>query len=261
MTIIITGASKGIGFSLAQNLVGRGHTVYSFSRSAPSDERIKYIACDISSEQSIAKAFDEFWGKEKHVDILVNNAGIGISGAVEKTKLQDMKQIFDVNVFGASMCSAHVIPKMREARAGKILFVSSVASTFTIPFQTFYSATKAAVDSLAEGLRMELKPFGIKVGTLMLGDIRSSFTANRQKDFEGDDIYSGRISKSVAVMERDERNGMCPDKVSKKIARYIYGRRLTPHKVFGFKYKMFCLLNKFLPRKWVLAIVYRIYGK
>ena len=108
---------------------------------------------------------------------------------------------------------------------------------------------------------MELKPFGIKVGTIMLGDIKSSFTQNRQKDFEGDDIYSGRINKSVAVMERDEKNGMCPDKVAKKISLYIRRRCVKPHKVFGLKYKMFCVLNKFLPRRWVLAVVYRIYGR
>ena len=149
---------------------------------------------------------------------------------------------------------------MREQGGGKIVFVSSVGSLFTIPFQTFYSTTKTAINTLCEGLRMELKPFNIGVGAILLGDVKTSFTQNRKKDFDGDEIYCGRIEKSVSTMERDEEKGMCANRTGKDIARYLLRKRIKPYKTFGAKYKVFCFLNKILPKSLVLAALYRMYG-
>ena len=266
MIVVITGASGGIGFGIAKALVNRGHIVYSFSRTKPQDERIRHIAVDISNRESVNAAFTEFFQRETHIDILVNNAGIGISGASEFTTEQDMKKIFDVNFFGSVYCSQCVIPKMRASaggkrRAPKIVFISSVGSTFTLPFQTFYSATKTAINSFAEGLLMELKPFGIKVGTILPGDIRSNFSANREKDSRGEQEYGKRIENSLAKMEKDEGRGQTADDAGKKIAKYISKKKLKPHKVLGLQYKMLCVLDKILSRKIIIKILYKMYGK
>jgi len=260
MTVIITGASGGIGLGIAKELVSRGHTVYSFSRTAPSDTTIKHIQCDVTKQESIKAAFKQFFASEERIDLLVNNAGIGISGAAEFASAQDMKEIFDTNFFGAVWCSQQVIPKMREQKRGKIVFISSVGSIFTLPFQTFYSATKTAVNSFAEGLAMELKPFGIQVGTIMPGDISSNFTANRKKDDSGEDIYKNRVKRSVSLMEKDELCGPSAYKAGNIIAKYLTKRKLKIHKVIGFKYKMFCGLDKVLPRRAIISILSDMYG-
>jgi len=260
MTVIVTGASGGIGFGIAKALVERGHTVYSFSRSIPSDARIKHIGCDVTNKESVESAFIQFFAAEKRLDILVNNAGIGISGATEMTDERDMKKIFDTNVFGGVYCAQCAVAKMREQKCGKIVFISSVGAVFTLPFQTFYSATKCAVNAVAEGLGMEVKPFGIKVGLILPGDIKSNFTANRKKDTTGEDVYHARIEKSVAAMERDELRGCSADEAGKQIAKYLCKKKLKVRKVLGAKYRFLCFLDRILPRRVVLALLYMMYG-
>ena len=265
MAIVITGASKGIGLALAQRLTADGHSVYSFSRTAPDDTGIKHIVCDVSDGQSIENAFAEFFDKEPRIDILVNNAGIGISGASEYAKEEDIKKIFDVNFHGAVHCSRQVIPKMRAQGGGKIIFISSAAAVFPIPFQSFYTATKSAMSAFAEGLRMELRPFGIHSGTILLCDTRTDFTRNRKKDGTGEEFYGKRIERSVSTMEHDEQNGMSADKAAKKIAKYLGKKNTKAYKAIGSQFRVplsvLLFLDRILPRKWVLGILYRIYGK
>ena len=260
MVIVITGASKGIGLGIAKSLVDGGHTVYSLSRTAPPDDRIKYIPCDVSIPQSIEAAFSEFFSKESRIDVLVNNAGMGISGPVENASPDDMHKIFDVNFWGSVNCTRAVIAKMREQQGGKILFVSSMGSIFTLAFQTFYSATKNAINSLTEGLIMELKPFGIRVGALLFGDINSQFTQNREKNPGYDPAYGDRVEKSLAVMERDELKGVHSDVIGVKVARYITKKRVKPYKLYGVTYKMFNFLHRILPRRTILWLLSVIYG-
>lgn len=260
MKIVITGASKGIGFAIAQALVSNGHTVFSISRTAPSPcTGIKHIACDIGSRESVTAAFSEIFKHTPHIDVLINNAGIGIAGTVEHTNTDDLQKIFNVNFNGAVWATQQVIPAMRKNGAGKIIFISSMGSIFTLPFQTFYSATKNAINSLAEGLRLELKPFNIQVSSLLLGDIRSDFTQNRCTNFESPE-YGNRLKNSLAVIEHDELNGMSSEYVGKQIARYITKKHLSPYKIFGLQYKLFYLLNKLLPKRIVLYITYKMYG-
>jgi short-subunit dehydrogenase len=260
VTVVVTGASGGIGFGIAKALAERGHTVYSLSRSAPTFGGIKHIPCDISVKENVNSAFEEFFGKEPCIDLLINNAGIGISGAAEFAGEEDIKSLFNTNFHGGVYCSQCVIPKMRARNRGKIVFISSVGAIFTLPFQGFYSASKQAVNSFAETLAMELKPFHIKVGTVLFGDIRSGFTANRKKDFKGEDTYGDRIKKSIETMEKDELRGLTADKIGIKMSKYFEKRSLKLHNVVGFKYKFFVLLNKILPRKAIIALLYRIYG-
>jgi short-subunit dehydrogenase len=265
MAVIVTGASKGIGLALAKRLIEGGHCVYSFSRTAPDDPRIEHIFCDVSDPQSVDEAFKEFFGRGSCVDILVNNAGIGISGAAEYASADDIKNIFDVNFHGAVRCSQNVIPKMREQGSGKIVFVSSAGAIFPIPFQTFYTATKSAMSAFGEGLRMELRPFGIQVGTILLCDTRTDFTKNRKKDGRGSEFYGDRVERSVSMMEHDEQNGMSADRAAEKIAKYLEKKRMKVHKAVGSQFRVplsvLLFLDRMLPRGWVLGLIYRIYGK
>lgn len=192
------------------------------------------------------------------VDLLVNNAGFGISGAVECTGEAEMRRQFDLNFFGWVTVIQAALPALRESR-GRILNISSAAAVFSIPFQSFYSATKAAVESLTCALRSELAPFGITVGALRLGDVKTGFTAARQKSGSGDDLYAGRIARSVAVMERDEQNGMPPAAIAAAVVRAAHKKHLPPVTTVGIKYKFLCGLNKLLPLSAVTALVAKIY--
>ncbi|MBQ8830166.1 MAG: SDR family oxidoreductase [Oscillospiraceae bacterium] len=255
---VVTGGSSGIGLWTAYALRDTGCTVYELSRRDMTHKGITHISVDVTDEAAAQAAVKQIFDEQGSVDILVNCAGFGISGAVEFTELEDAKRQFDVNFFGiVNMCKA-AIPCMR-ASGGRIVNVSSVAAVAHIPFQTFYSASKAAIESYTCALANELKPFGITVTCAQPGDICTGFTDARKKNAVGDDIYGGRISRSVAGMEKDERKGMSPEFAGKYIAKLALRKCVKPIYTVGFGYKFLSVLCKILPcgfRNWIVGLLY-----
>ena len=190
---VITGGTSGIGLCTAQAMLEKGYTVYELSRRAEGAPGMKHIMADVTKEETLAAAVQEILKQEDHIDVLINNAGFGISGAVEFTKTEDAQHQLDVNFFGMVRMNRQVLPVMRRQCHGRIVNLSSVAGAIPIPFQTYYSASKAAINSYTMALANEVKPFGIQVCCVQPGDIRTGFTAAREKNPEGDDIYGGRI--------------------------------------------------------------------
>ena len=208
---VITGGTSGIGKCTAEAMREKGYAVYELSRRAQGLEGFYHIPTDVTKPEMVDAAIAEVLQKEDHIDVLINNAGFGVSGAVEFTEPEAAKKQFDVNFFGmVNVCHA-VLPVMRRACQGRIVNLSSVAGVVPIPFQTYYAASKAAINSYTMALANEVKPFGIQVCAVMPGDIRTGFTAAREKSQAGDDVYGGRISRSVAGMEHDEQTGMAPE--------------------------------------------------
>ena len=259
---IVTGGTSGIGRATALALKEAGCTVYELSRRAQGVEGLHHIAADVTKEETIRAAVAEIMAREGRIDILVNNAGFGISGAVEFTNTADAKALFDVNFFGMVSMNRVVVPIMREAGRGRIVNLSSVAAPVPIPFQTYYSATKAAVNAYTMALANELRPFGVTVCAVMPGDIHTGFTAARRKIGEGDDIYQGRIGRSVARMEHDEETGMDPAKAGAYIAS-VAMREGHHHPLYAirFDYKFFTFLAKVLPARFLNWLIYCLYGK
>lgn len=256
---VISGASGGIGAATATLFAEAGYKVYGLSRRKGNDKRVQYISTDVSDEMSVQAAFKQIADESGEVDILINNAGMGISGAVETTELEMAKRQFDVNLFGMFCCVKYALPLMRAA-GGRIVNISSVAATFSVPFQAFYSASKAAINSVTMALRSELKQFGISVCAVMPGDVSTGFTVARVKN-AGSEIYAGSVERSVAVMEKDEQNGMTPEFVAKLIFKVSGKKTVRPFYVAGFKYRVFCLLGKLLPVRTVSFIVSKMYVK
>ena len=144
---------------------------------------------------------------------------------------------------------------------GRIVNISSVAAVAHIPFQTYYSASKAAIESYTCCLANEVRPFGITVTCVQPGDIATGFTEARRKSAVGDDIYNSRISRSVAGMEKDERSGMSPDSAGRYIARIALKKRVKPIYTLGFGYKCLSLLCKLLPCRFRNRIVGLLYAR
>ena len=259
--VILTGGSSGIGRATAELLRAQGCTVYEFSR-RPSPEDPWHRSVDVTDGAAVKAATDEVFEREGRIDILINNAGFGISGAMEFTDPADAHRLMEVNLFGMDNAIRAALPHMRRAGSGRIVNISSVAGVFAIPFQAWYSISKAAVRSLTMALYNEVAPFGIEVTSVMPGDIRTGFTAARKKSVEGDDIYGGRISASVAKMEKDEQNGMRPEDAAKTIARVALKRgRVKPFYAIGLSYKCLVLLDSLLPCRAVRWLLFQLYGK
>ena len=259
--VILTGGTSGIGLATAGLLRQQGCTVYEFSR-RPAPEDPFHTAVDVTDDAAVRTAVDAVVEKEGRVDILVNNAGFGISGAMEFTDPADAHRLMEVNLFGMDNAIRAVLPHMRRAGSGRIVNIGSVAGVFAIPFQAWYSISKAAVRSMTMALYNEVAPFGIDVACVMPGDIRTGFTAARKKSAAGDAEYGGRVSASVAKMERDEQNGMRPEDAAKTIVRVaLKAGRVKPCYAIGFTYKCLVLLDSLLPCRAVRWLLFQLYGK
>lgn len=257
---LVTGGSSGIGQAAALALKAQGCIVYEISRRPSFQEGIGHITADITREQTVRDAVEQILARHGHLDIVVNNAGFGISGAAEFTDLESAKKQFDVNFFGmVTVCKA-VIPAMRNQGRGRIVNISSVAAPVAIPFQAFYSASKAAVNSFTCALQGEVRPFGITLCAVMPGDIATGFTAAREKTAAGDDVYGGRIGRSVSRMEKDERGGMQPAAVGALVARLSLKKRVKPLYAVRLDYKAIAVLAKLLPSAWLIRLVELIYA-
>lgn len=257
---VITGGSSGIGLCTALEMKAKGYEVFDISRRREGTAGINHISADVTDEKRINEAVSYIIDKAGRIDVLINNAGFGISGAVEFTETADARKQFDVNFFGMVNMNRAVIPFMRRAGGGRIVNISSVAAPIAIPFQAYYSAAKAAINSYTMALINEVRPYGISVCAVQPGDICAGFTGAREKSYAGDEIYSGRISGSVAVMEHDEQNGMKPETAAHLIATVASAKKVRPVYTIGFKYRLFCALVKILPAGLVSYIVGRIYG-
>ena len=154
-----------------------------------------------------------------------------------------------------------VLPHMRRQRKGRIVCMSSIAGILPIPFQLWYSVSKAAINAYVLALQNEVRPYGITVCAVMPGDIASGFTDNRRKSGQGDEAYSGRIARSVAVMEHDERTGMRPEQAGAYVVRMAMKKNSRPLAALGLSYKGAAMLAKLLPRTLSNRIVGWIYAR
>ena len=251
---IVTGGTSGIGLAAVKALREKGCTVYALSRRGE-------IPCDVSDEASARAAVQTVLEKEERIDILVNCAGFGISGAGELTPLEAAKKQLDVNLYGTANMVNAVIPAMRKQGGGRIVNTGSVAGFVPIPFQTWYSASKAAVQSYTMAMGNELSPFGITLAAVLPGDTKTGFTAAREKIDDPEGLYGGRIERSVTRMEHDEQHGVPAETVGALIARVALKRRVKPLYIPGFSYNLVNVLMRILPSGAANKLISLLYAK
>ncbi len=263
---LITGATSGIGRAIALELAARGCHVYGTGRRAMADEPrkgegfVRYIAMDVTDEASVKAALESVLSAEGRLDVLINCAGNGIAGAVEETGSAEVQGQFDVNFFGAARVARLALPVFRAQQSGVLINVSSVGADFALPFQSCYSASKAALNAWTDALRMEVRPFGVQVAYVCPGDTKTGFTGARAySDGTKTSAYKSALGKAIYAMKRDELNGGEPEAIAKAVARLLNRGRL-PHKVTtGFGYKCIMLAKRLLPYALVEALLRFLY--
>lgn len=172
-TVLVTGATDGLGRAAAVLFAERGYRVFAAGRSAEKRAALDALASernlsltslhlDVCEEGSVQRAIGAVLAEAKTLDVLVNNAGLSYVAAFEDMRMEDWRRQFEINFFGLIRVTQAVLPHMRERRSGRILMMSSVSGLVTPPTQAAYSASKHAVEALANALRHELHPFGIK---------------------------------------------------------------------------------------------------
>lgn len=235
-TILITGATSGIGRDAALYLASRGHRVIGTGRNPRAlaelrEGGVHAIRMDVTDRGSIAacaREVDDFTDGYG-LDVLVNNAGYGLFGPLEILSDEDVRAQFETNVFGLLAVTRAFLPKMRERGSGKILNVSSVGGRMTFPLGGAYNATKYAVESMSDALRMEVAQFGVSVVLIEPGYIKTGFTGTTVDIARGYHDESSPYANALALVSSAEssleRFAASPRSVSKAIERAIRARR------------------------------------
>jgi NAD(P)-dependent dehydrogenase (short-subunit alcohol dehydrogenase family) len=221
--VLITGASTGIGRVCGEHLAGLGMTVYGASRSLPSGVQFHALRMDVTDDTSVSDGIRQIQEQQGRLDVVINCAGYGIAGAVEETSPQEAMAQFDTNFFGVHRVCRAVLPIMRQEKAGVIINISSLAGLLAVPFQAFYSASKFAMEGMTEALRMEVRPFGIRVALIEPGDFKSEFPANRLNTAASvkSEVYRELMERCVGVMQEEEKHGKVPYPVARLVERII----------------------------------------
>ncbi len=223
-TILITGASSGIGRATALYFAERGWNVAATMRDpgkagpALQHPRISLFALDVTDADSIAQAIAGTLTRYQKVDVLLNNAGYGLFGPIEALADHQVQQQFATNLFGLIGVTQQVLPAMREAGEGLIINVSSIVGRFALPYASMYVATKFAVEGLSESMRYELDPFRIRVKMVEPGSIATEFSKD-SKQIAVSNPYRESMNKFLAVFAKGNSAGARPEEVAKVIYR------------------------------------------
>ena len=266
--ILITGASSGIGYDAALILAGQGHKVYGAARRVElieglRDKGVIPIKMDVTDEQSMADGVKTIIDAEGRIDVLVNNAGYGYMGAIENVTIAEAKRQLEVNVFGLARLTQLVLPHMRAQKSGRIINTSSVAGKAVIPFGGWYNVSKYSVEALSDALRIEVKPFGIKVILIEPGGIKTDWgiiaadnlsASSKDTAYEDSGLRMARLLK-FGYTSRFLSN---PIRVARAITRAVNSRCPKVRYRLGAGSGLIVFFHTILPARWWDGIMRKV---
>ncbi len=260
-TALVTGATSGIGKSIALSLASIGYTVYGVSRSASEEEKkvgsgkLILRKMDVTDATSIEKVLAEIGS----FALLVHAAGFGIGGSAEDSSLTLVRAQAETNYFGPLLLTQLAAPIMRKNKRSLIIAISSIAARVPLPYQSHYSSTKYALEAYFEALRIEAKPFGLMTAIVEPGDLKTGFTAKRKCAIDESSPYYPYYLKAIKTIERDENTGGSPAIISDAVLKIVRKKNPKVRTICGFKYKALMILLRFMPDKMVLYVLGKLY--
>jgi short-subunit dehydrogenase len=272
---IVTGASSGIGEATARRLAENGFDVALIARRkdrleiltleiAEAGGRAIPIAADLADEQATARAAREALDGLGRIDLLVNNAGYSPGRAVEQITRQELRHIFDVNLFSALQLIGAVTPQMRSQGSGLIINIGSVAGLIPAPLAIPYATTKIGMHAATDALRLELAPFGIKLSLVIPGFVDTAVFENAREESQHlrDDATNPYLKLMFDLDElakKNLKNALSPDEVATLILRVANARRPKERYYAPFSVRVQHRLLSLLPARLLDAILLRVY--
>ena len=263
--VLVTGGSSGIGLAASEVLAANGYTVFAASRSPSAQTRffsgggeIRTVTLDVCNLQSVDAAAEAV---QADVGIIIHCAGIGIACPGEDFPPDAVSRLMETNFFGVLRVNSRFLPRLRERGGGLCIMIGSVGGIFPLPFQSHYSASKAALDLYSSALRMELREYGVHVSLVKPGDTNTGFTGAREYVIDETSPYYDACIRAVSKMEKDELGGRPAQSVALAILRLCSQKNPPAHKVVGFDYKLLVLLRGLLPYRLVESILRAVYIK
>jgi len=268
--VIVTGASAGIGEATARRLVRAGAKVVIAARRPdrlatlageldPTGARVLAVAGDVTSDADRRRLVDETVKKFGRIDALVNNAGYGTRGPVEIVPLDLVRRNYETNIFSLIALTQLVLPAMRERGSGCIVNIGSVAGRIARPLSSIYDSTKHALEALTDGLRGELKPFGVRVTLIRPGFIATEFieaaNAVSAPVIENAGPYAPFYEGYKAGTSTMQRIAGVPDDIARLVERALVSDNPAPRYSGPFHAKIFLLLKWLLPDRLIACFV------
>ncbi len=253
-TVLVCGASSGLGKAAAEALAAAGHTVYagarSFARGAEAPAFCRAVPLDVTDAGQVRLAVEKIIGEQGRLDVLVCCAASFTMAPLEELPPDTLLDMMQVNVVGMARCVQAALPFMRQSGKGHVLLFSSLNGLFSIPFQGAYSATKHAVEAYGEALSQETARFGIRVTVVEPGDCRGGSSRYRLSHIRPDSPYAEAFEHGTNKIHRDESEGLPPECVGRAVARCV-GRRRPPARlvVASPLQRMAAVLHVILPRR------------
>lgn len=267
-TVLVTGASTGIGRATTLLLAREGFTVYAGVRKEADGEAlgptVTPIKLDVTDGRQIADAAERIG----HLDALVNNAGIGVTGPLEFVSLDALRWQYEVNVFGQVAVTQAMLPKLRASK-GRVVTVGSVGSWITLPFGGPLCSSKHAIRSLNDALRMEVKPWGIRAVLIEPGSIHTAAVDKLEGEVEprlaaigeeGRLLYGAAYRTMVTSGLKEERSGSSPDVVAHAVLHALTARKPRSRYPVGKKSRLMSTLGRVVPQYTLDALRLRALG-
>jgi len=249
--VLITGGSSGIGKAIGVFLFHKGFTVYGTSRNPEkiTNSVFPLITLDVRSSESIRQAVAKVISISKRIDVVINNAGVGITGPIEETPTDEMRNNFETNFFGPIEVIKAVLPQMREQKSGLIINITSIAGYMGLPYRGIYSASKGALELVSEAISIEVKPFGINVVSIAPGEFATDIASHRyHAPITEGSVYKTAYENTLGMMNSQMHSGENPNDFAKDVYHIIQNKNPKLHyKIGAFMQKFSIVLKRILP--------------
>jgi NAD(P)-dependent dehydrogenase (short-subunit alcohol dehydrogenase family) len=249
--VLITGGSSGIGKAIGEFLFHKGFTVYGTSRHPEkiTNSVFPLIALDVRNKESIKHAVDKIIATSSQIDVVINNAGVGITGPIEETPTDEMRNNFETNFFGPIEVMKAVLPQMRKQKSGMIINITSIAGYMGLPYRGIYSASKGALELVSEAISIEVKPFGIAIVNIAPGEFATEIAAHRyHAPIIDGSVYKNAYENTLGMMNSHMHSGEDPNDFAKEVYQIIQSKNPKLHyKVGAFMQIFSIVLKRILP--------------
>lgn len=260
-SVLVTGASSGIGLVTAQVFAQAGWRVFGTSRSPrPDRPGIEMLKLDVRSDESAAAAVASVLERARQIDVLVNNAGIAHTGMAEETTMDQAREVFETNVLGAGRLASAVLPHMRSRGQGRIINIGSAAAWVGEPGEAYYAASKSALAGFSEALRHEVGPLGIHVSLVEPGAFTTNVLQAASASTARIADYDGIREATSRTLHRSLQHGGDPRKVAELVLAVARARSPRRRYPVGWEARWLPYLKVLLPQRAFDFLVRRGYG-
>ena len=264
MVVLISGATSGIGKTIAEQLHQEGYRVFGAGRRAEdfiSNNGISMLKMDVTNDVSVQQAVQRIIQEVGRIDVLIQCAGQGAIGPIEEFTPEEIANVFNLNLLGILRVNKAVIPHMRNQNSGRIIHISSLAAEAGLPYQGVYCASKAALDVMTESLRMELKKFQIDICCIQPGDFKTEVVLHRKMPkLDSNSPYKEAFNRINSSATNKVESAPDPKIVAQKVIKILKRKKFkSKYRVGSGIERMMPKIKSIIPSGWFEKLLMKYY--